>query len=77
MPERRTCRFTVNIETTFALIIENKVCRDLKLNASEYIRQLIIRDLNARNLLTQELLLRMATTDSVEQLEEEVERMLA
>lgn len=77
MPEKRHCRITANIETTFAMLIENKICRDEGITQSEYLRQLVVRDLNARNLLTQELLLRMATTDSIEQLEAHVEKMLA
>lgn len=77
MPEKRTYRVTANIETTFGLLIENKICRDENITGSEYLRQLIVHDLDARGLLTQELLLRMATTDSVEQLQAHVEKMLA
>lgn len=71
MPERRDCRITANIETTYKLIME-RVCKEDGLTESQYLRQLLIHDFNKRKLLTHELLLRLATTDSIEQMEKQV-----
>lgn len=76
MSERRDCRITANIETTFAILME-RVCEKDGITQSQYVRQLLINDLNARGLLTQALLLRLATTESVEQLERKVADIVA
>jgi hypothetical protein len=71
VPEKRDCRITANLETTFQLLAQ-RVCSEEGVTISDYIRKLIIQDLDRRGKLTHELLLRLATTDSLEQIEQMV-----
>jgi hypothetical protein len=71
MPEKRDYRITANIETTFQLLAQNRANAE-GVSLSDYIRKLIIDDLDRHGLLTRELLLRLATTDSIEQIQQMV-----
>lgn len=65
MPEPRDSRITTNIETTF-FVLAQRVAEQNGWTLAQYIRKLIADDLNKRKLLSQELLMRMTTTDSMQ-----------
>lgn len=71
MPEKRDCRITANIETSYQVLAQARANAE-GVSISDYIRKLIIDDLDRHGLLTRELLLRLATTDSIEQIQQMV-----
>lgn len=71
MPEKRDYRITANIETSYQVLAQARANSE-GVSISDYIRKLIIDDLDRHGLLTRELLLRLATTDSIEQIQQMV-----
>lgn len=65
MSEGRDIRLTTSIEPTIAALIR-RLEKQLNVSASTYIRGAIIRDLHARDLLTSELMVRMASMSTRE-----------
>lgn len=56
--EKRTARFTVDVEPSIDVLMEC-VLQEQNMSKASYIRSLIIKDLNDRDLLTKEVLLRI------------------
>lgn len=74
MPEYRDCQIMCNLEPTIMAEVQ-VVLREEDITASNYVRALVIKDLTARNLLTTEKLVAMATTDSTKQMKRRIERI--
>lgn len=72
MPEQRDCRFMINLEPTFKLLLDQAANAD-GVSASVLMRKLLLRELDVRGLLTREVLLRVATTDGITDLEHMLE----
>lgn len=73
MPEFRDCQVLANIEPTIMAEVAVVLNED-KQTASNYVRSLIIHDLQARGLLTAEKLVKMMTTDSINQMKRRIEQ---
>lgn len=61
----------VNLEVTVMALVK-KVMRDSNISASSYARKLILHDLVERGVLTQDIMLQVMTTDSVEELQAQI-----
>lgn len=68
MPEPRDARITFNIEPTFRAMLD-QIAATQGVPTSIFCRKLVVKELRERGLLTEEVLFRMATTDSIRDLE--------
>ena len=73
MPESKDTRITLNIETSYAVLVKH-IAHEHGWSVGAYLRKLVVDDLNKRGKLSQALLLRMATTDSMQDVQDLVAR---
>jgi hypothetical protein len=71
VPESRDAQIMINLEVSIMALVK-KVMRENNISASSYARKLILHDLAGRGILTQEIMLQVMTTDSVEELQAQI-----